>query len=228
MTVNPVTQRAPLGQRDIPASAADLTDPATTALLLWDLQVGLGGHALEVDELLPRWVALRDAARAAGVLIVRSRHIAIPHEEMPDTELWRLMRKQRVASPTDLAPYMQPDTDDVRFLPGLEPGPGELVIDKTTPSLFVGTNAQTKLTRAGIRSIVMAGVATDIGIDFTARHALALGFFPVVLEDAVGAYTDAAQQRGLASIRAFAPTSDTSLVRQAWAAAAPTSEADKR
>jgi len=219
MTVYPVTALAPLGERHIPASAGDLIDPRTTALLLWDLQLGLGGRANGVDQLLPRWIALRDAARAAGTLIVRSRHVAVPHEEMPDTELWRLMRKQDVGSPTDLAPYMQPGTDDVRFLPGLEPGPDEVVIEKTTPSLFVGTNAQTRLARAGIRSVVMAGVATDIGIDFTARHALALGFFPVVLEDAVGAYTDEAQQRGLASIRAFAPTSSSATVIRAWAAA---------
>ncbi len=216
MTVYPVTALAPLDDRESPTSATDLIDPRTTALLLWDLQTGLGGHAKDVDRLLPRWIALRDAARAAGVLIVRSRHVAVPHDEMPDTELWRLMRKQNVSAPADLAPYMQPGTEDVGFLPGLEPGPDEVVIVKTTPSLFVGTNAQTKLARAGIRSIVMAGVATDIGIDFTARHALALGFFPVVLEDAVGAYTDTAQQRGLASIAAFAPTSDSETVIRAW------------
>jgi nicotinamidase-related amidase len=207
---------AGLHARTIPRTAADLLDPDSTALLLWDLQAGLGGHALHLDELAPRWTALRDAARAAGVLIVRSRHLATRHELMPDTELWRLMRKQGVDSPSHLTPYMQPGTDDVEFLPGLEPGPDEVVVTKTTPSLFVGTAIRTTLQAAGIRSLVLAGVAPDIGIDFTARHALALGFFPVVLEDAVGAYSDRAQQVGLDSIRSFAFTTTTASALDAW------------
>jgi ureidoacrylate peracid hydrolase len=203
-------------ERIVPNHPSQLLDPRTTALLLWDLQHGLGGHAEHLDELMPRWIALRDAARSAGALIVRSRHIASRHELMPDTELWRLMRKQKVASPTDLAPYMQRGSNDVEFLPGLEPGEHEVVIEKGTPSLFVGTSVRTTLAAAGIRSIVMAGVATDIGIDFTARHALALGFFPIVVEDAVGAYSEKAQQVGLDSIRAFAFTTDSSSVIDAW------------
>jgi nicotinamidase-related amidase len=205
-----------LAERRIPSRAEDALDPSTTALLLWDLQEGLGGHALGVAELTARWIRLRDAAKAAGVLVVRSRHVAVRHELMPDTELWRLMRKQGVDSPTALAPYMQRDGDDVRFLPGLEPAADELVIEKTTPSLFIGTSARTSLEAAGIRSLVIAGVATDIGVDFTARHAMAVGLFPVVVEDAVGAYTDTAQQLGLGILRSFTFCTTTDTVISTW------------
>jgi nicotinamidase-related amidase len=206
-----------LAERAIPRTAADATaDPAACAVLLWDLQYGLGGHADNIDELTPKWKALRDAASAAGAFVFRSRHTAAPLEQLDDVELWRLMRKQGVDSPDKLTPFMRPGSRDVQFLEGFEPGPDEIVIKKTPPSLFVGTNAETRLRNLGVRTLVLAGVATDIGIEFTARHAMALGFMPVTVLDAVGTYTPAAQDRGLACLRAFTLTATTAELIDAW------------
>jgi nicotinamidase-related amidase len=177
----------------------------------------LGGHALELAELTPRWTALRDAANAAGASVVRSQHLAAPLDQLDDVEIWRLMRKQKVDRPVDLTPFMRPGSHDVEFLEGLEPGPGEVVITKSTPSLFVATNAEARLRNLGIRTLLMAGVATDIGIEFTGRHAMALGFMPVTITDAVGTYTDDAQRRGLACLSAFSLTLTTADVLAAWA-----------
>ena len=204
--------------RLLPTEPSDLLRPETCALLLWDLQNGLGGHAMDQERLRARWTELRDAARAAGVLIVRSRHIAPPIELMDDTEMWRIMRKQGVSRQEELQPYMRRGSDDVAFIEGFEPGDDELVIEKSTPSLFVGTAAEARLRGGGIRSIVFAGVATDIGIEFTARHASALGFFPLIADDAVGAYTEAAQARGLACVHSFALATTTDVITAAWAA----------
>jgi nicotinamidase-related amidase len=207
----------PLDQRAVPRSAADaIADPSRCAVLLWDLQHGLGGHALHLDALTPRWAALRDAAGQAGAAVLRSQHLAAPLDQLPDVELWRLMRKQGVDRPEDLTPFMAPGSDDVRFLEGFEPGPAEVVIPKTTPSLFVATNAEARLRGLGVTTLLLAGVATDIGIDFTARHAMALGFQPVTIADACGTYTDAAQERGLAALRAFTLTATTDEVVSAW------------
>jgi nicotinamidase-related amidase len=206
-----------LAARDIPRDAAQaISDPAQCAVLLWDLQYGLGGHALELDRLAPRWTALRDTAGAAGAAVVRSQHLAAPLEQLDDVELWRLMRKQRVDRPEELTPFMRPGSHDVEFLAGFEPGPDEIVITKTTPSLFVATNAEARLRNIGARTLLLAGVATDIGIEFTARHAMALGFMPVTVTDAVGTYTEAAQERGLACLSAFTLTATTAEVLAAW------------
>lgn len=201
----------------IPATSDEAIAPESSALLLWDLQNGLGGKALHLDQLMVKWRVLREAARQAGVLVVCSRHVATAHELMPDTEIWRLMRKQHVQCPGDLSPYMQRGSKDCDFLPGFEPLAGEFVVEKTTPSLFIGTNAEIALRAVGIRAIVLAGVATNIGIDLTARHALALGFFPVVVEDGVGAYTENAQVRGLASLSDFAFVTSAAAVIERWA-----------
>jgi nicotinamidase-related amidase len=207
----------PIAERSIPRKGVEALDPASCALLLWDLQHGLGGHALGVESLTRRWIALRDAARDAGMPIVRSRHVAAPMEQLDDVELLRLMRKQRVATPRELVPYMQRGSHDVEFLAGLEPGPEEIVIEKTTPSLFVGTNAEARLRNLGVRTLALAGVATDIGVEFTARHAMALGYMPVTLSDAVGAYTEASQRVGLALLDSFTLMATSAEAIEAWA-----------
>lgn len=204
------------GRRFVPTSAVEALEHYRAALLLWDLQKGLGGRAEGLEFLLERWRSLRDNARRAGILVVRSRHVAPPLELMDDAEVWRICRKQGVSSTAALAPYMQRDTSDVDYLEGFEPTVDELVIEKATPSLFVNTAADARLRSAGVGVLVLAGVATDIGIEFTARHALALGYFPIVVTDAVGAYSAKAQVRGIACLESFALLARSADITSVW------------
>lgn len=55
----------------------------------------------------------------------------------------------------------------------------------------------------GRDTLVMAGVATDIGIEFTCRHAAALGCYTVAVEDACGSYSREAHERSLAFLRGW-------------------------
>jgi nicotinamidase-related amidase len=179
--------------------ADEVLAPGQTALLLWDLQAGLAGQAPGLAELSVTWGKLRAAAREHGVLIVRSRHIAARPDLMDPVTRWRITRRTHGENRPEH--YMQPGGADTAFIPGFEPGPDELVIDKAAPSLFHNTAADARLRARGITTLVLAGVATDIGIDFTARHAMALGYFAVVAEDAVGSYSPAAHEHALAILR---------------------------
>lgn len=205
-------------ERFVPASGVDVLGHYRSALLLWDLQAGLGGRAEHLDQLTERWHFLRDRARAFRALVMWSRHVAPPLELMDDAEVWRVCRKQGVASVADLTPYMQPGTPDVEYIPGFTPEPDELVIEKATPSIFVNTPADARLRTAAVGALVLAGVATDVGIEFSARHALALGYFPVVATDAVGAYSEKAQERGLACLESFAFLASSEDIVASWAA----------
>lgn len=208
-------------ERFVPTSAADILSHYRSALLLWDLQQGLGGRAEHLDELSERWTFLRGQAHTSSVPVVWSRHIAPPVDLMDDAEVWRVCRKQGVAGVAEMTPYMQRGTRDVESIPGFVPGPDELVIEKATPSIFVNTPADARLRRLGVGALVIAGVATDIGVEFTARHALALGYFPIVVTDAVGAYSAQAQARGLACIGSFGFLASSAEVAESWATLLP-------
>ncbi|WP_235927640.1 isochorismatase family protein [Sandarakinorhabdus rubra] len=72
------------------------------------------------------------------------------------------------------------------FEPPLEPAPGEAVITKQYPSAFFGTNLAEQLRRAGIDTLVIAGLSTSGCVRASAVDAICHGFVPLVVRDAVG------------------------------------------
>lgn len=193
----------------LPRDLRELIAPATTCLVVWDAQVGLAGRGTNLEMIAPNIRALVDAASAVGTLVVWSRHILPPLDQFPDAGVDWLMRRQGVHTIEELRPYMQRGMPETEFLAGLSPDPGHIVLEKSVPSFFIGTPLDLRLRALGIRTVVLTGVATEIGIEFTARHALALGYFVVVIEDAVGSYTEEANRSGLEHLRSIGPTPTT-------------------
>ena len=126
------------------------------------------------------------------------------------------MRRQGVSHVSELRPFMQAGTPDVEFVPELLPGPGEVVLEKSSPSFFIGTPLEVRLRAKGVESVILVGVATEQGIEFTARHALALGYFTVIAEDAVGSFTPEGHEIGLAYLRTAALVVSTEDILRAW------------
>jgi nicotinamidase-related amidase len=68
--------------------------------------------------------------------------------------------------------------------PALPSRPGDLHILKRQWGAFHGTELDLQLRRRGIRTIVLAGIATSIGVESTGRFAWELGYDLVFVEDA--------------------------------------------
>jgi nicotinamidase-related amidase len=68
-------------------------------------------------------------------------------------------------------------------------------------SAFEGTPLAIALRDCGLKSFVICGIATEIGIEPTVRHGSDLGFIPIVIEDACGAGEAEAGERSLAGMR---------------------------
>ena len=74
-----------------------------------------------------------------------------------------------------------------RYFADLAPGlaePGDILITKSTWGAFFRTDLDAELKSRGIRTIVLGGVATHVGVDTTARQAWELGYELVVARDA--------------------------------------------
>jgi nicotinamidase-related amidase len=205
-----------MNSEQIPAGLSDMLDPTSTALVMWDFQVGLGGNATNLDEIVDSSIRLLAAADDAEVPVIWSRHTVPDLAQVTPGSLYRMMKKQGVREPSELRPFMQEGSPERDFIPQVGPRPHDTVIEKSTPSFFIGTPLNLRLGALSIRSLVFCGVATDIGIDLTAKHAFALGYFPIVVEDAVGSYSDERHRAGLASMRSWIPVTDTGTVLDAW------------
>jgi len=66
----------------------------------------------------------------------------------------------------------------------LRPTPGEIVIEKRTYDGFVGTPLDLVLRGHGMTYLIFAGVATNVCVETTLRHAFCLGYFPILVSDA--------------------------------------------
>jgi nicotinamidase-related amidase len=180
------------------------------------MQKGLAGKASNVESVSRKAAALLEAADRAGVLVVWSRHILPPLDLTVGPFLMFLMRKQNVDHPSKLRPFMQRGSEETEFLPGFEPAEHHVVLEKSMPSLFVDTPLDLRLKARGVKSIVLAGVATDIGIEFTARHAVATGYYPVIAEDATGAYAPESHERSIAFLRTWTPVVSAAEICAVW------------
>ena len=158
----------------------DLTlDPATTALVLIDLQRGVTAgttapHAAsDVVEKAAR-LARRFRERGAPVVLVRV-------DPGPGGVLFPRPPTDRPRPPFDGPP------DWAEIVPALGPEPGDVVVTKHQPGAFYGTDLEVQLRRRGVETLVLGGIATNVGVEATARAAFERGFALVFVEDAMAA-----------------------------------------
>lgn len=206
--------------RKMPDSPLQMVEPNGSALVVWDMQIGMAGKALGVDAIRNAASSLIAAADAADVPVIWSRHVGMPLRFTPEGRRHQLMERQKVKSESEIKPHMLPDDPGVAFLPGLAPAAHHLVLDKTTPSFFIGTPFESALRAVEARTIVICGVATERGIEMTARHAMALGYFVVVVGDGIGSFTAEGHEIGMSFIRSAMPVVSAGDVMKAWQAGA--------
>ena len=194
---------APGHVRPVPTDLADFLRRDRVALVMWDMQKGLAGRAPDVATIRARARDLLDVAERLSLPVIWSRHILPPLALTTGPFLLFLMKKQNVDHPSKLKPTMQAGMEDTAFIDGLAPQPHHIVLEKSQPSLFIDTPLDLRLNTMGVDTLLIAGVATDIGIEFTCRHGAALGYYSVVAEDASGSYTREAHERSLSFLRGW-------------------------
>jgi nicotinamidase-related amidase len=188
---------------DIPRTLEDVCDARHLALVVYDMQVGIKQQLPDGDAIVARVRQVLDAARAAGLRIFFMRHLSLPKELMGAFQCRMAMAWQRVDDPDEVAPWFLRDSPGFALVPELAPRPSEAIFDKITMSAFEGTPLGIALRDCGVNAVAIAGIALEIGIEPTARHAADLGIIPVIIADACGAGNEAAAKRSLESL-AFA------------------------
>ncbi|MFC3678026.1 N-carbamoylsarcosine amidohydrolase [Ferrovibrio xuzhouensis] len=73
-----------------------------------------------------------------------------------------------------------------QIVPELAPVTGEMVVRKTLPSGFFGTNLAAWLTQRSVQTLLVAGCTTSGCVRASVVDAMSYGFRPVVLTDCVG------------------------------------------
>jgi nicotinamidase-related amidase len=185
----------------IPQTLEEMCDPQRLALLVYDVQVGILSQIANPDEITRQVHKVLTAARGAGVRVFFSRHLSLPKELMGKFQFRMAMAWQRVDSPEQVNPWFLRESPSFQIVPELEPRASEGVFDKLAMSAFEGTWLDFALRDCGINAFIIVGVATEIGIEPTARHGADLGYIPVLVTDACGAGNEEAAKRSIDSLK---------------------------
>jgi nicotinamidase-related amidase len=144
-------------------------DPKT-ALIVIDLQKGLVGFPTvhPIDGIVASASLLTAAFRRRGLPVV-----------LVNVTGGAPGRTERSHSLTSLPP------DWADLVPELNAQPDDLLITKRTWGAFTNTDLEARLKGFGVTQVVLAGVATSIGVESTARYAYELGFNVTLAVDAM-------------------------------------------
>jgi nicotinamidase-related amidase len=185
----------------VPQSLSDACRPERLSLLVYDMQVGIMEQVADRKRVIENVQEVLEAARATKVRTYFTRHVTLPVELMSVAQLRMWRNWQRVDRLEEVRSPFLPDAPQTQIVPELVPNENEAVLDKLTLSAFVGTPLELALRGAGVDAVAIVGVALEIGIEPTARHAGDLGFIPVVVTDACAAGNAEAGARTIETLR---------------------------
>ena len=150
-------------------------DPATTALVLIDLQQGI--------------VAMDTAPRSSSQVVAGAKDLAARFREVgapvvlvhvgfrTDGEKPPMHVDKPMAIPAGGTP-----SEWMQLVPGLHQD-GDIVVLKHHWGAFTGTDLDLQLRRRGVKTIVLGGISTNMGVESTARSAWEHSYDLVIVED---------------------------------------------
>ena len=185
-----------------------IKDPTRLALLLLDLQndfihpdgaYGRAGLSSAAIAAIPaRLAPVAAAVRAAGGLVVSTHFTLVPGRGGEPMIAPRLKALRAFLGRGDFAS----GSWGHGLVEALEPS--DIAVEKVAYSAFYMSRLEFVLRRAGIETLLAAGIVTNGGVASTVRDAEVREFRTIVLEDGCGAFDQAVHETAIEALRPVA------------------------
>ena len=166
----------------------EIIDPNHTALLVWDVQNLLVNGIFNEKEFLKDLKSLIAIARVKNIPIIYSKITPLPRDYESSFRTYMFMKRFRIKDPEKLPRFLVPGTPEAEIPSEISPLGTDIVIEKNTASIFIGTNFEYLMRNKGIDTILFTGIATEFGVASSARDSCNRGFYTVVVEDCVSSF----------------------------------------
>src|SRR5262245_56438 len=154
---------------DIPETLDEACSPRRTALIVYDMQVGILRQLQNGAGITAKVLQVLQAARAAGLRVFFLRHLSLPKELTGVSQLRMAKAWQRVTTVAEVRPWFLRDSPGFQLVPELAPLASEAVFDKITMSAFEGTPLDIALRDCGVTTVVSTGGARGSGRQSTGQ-----------------------------------------------------------
>jgi nicotinamidase-related amidase len=178
---------------------SEIIDPSHTCLIVWDVQNGLVDRIFNKEEFISNLKRLVDILRGK-MPVVYTLITPLPREFQSSWGIFNMMRRFNVKEVDKLPHFMQPGSQEREIPEALKPLKGDITLDKATASIFIGTNFENMMRNRRITTLIFTGIATEAGIESSARDASNRGFYPVVVSDCVSSMDKNAHERSLKNL----------------------------
>lgn len=179
---------------------ADIVAPAHTMLVVWDMQNMLIDRVFNKNEVLSSVGALLQASRKIKVPAVYTKITPLPARFQAPASVAQRMKRMGITDPKQMRSPFGDDPQAMEIAGAIAPLGEDIILNKNTASIFMGTNFDYIARNGGIETLIFTGIATDIGIETSARDALVRGYYVVVVSDGVSSMNREAHDRSLANL----------------------------
>jgi len=168
----------------------EIIDPGKSVLVIWDVQKMLVNNIFNREEFLENTNQLIESARQKRIPIFFTKITPLPEAfQLPANKF-----------------FMKNRARGINFAPeglelAIEPKKNDIVINKNTANIFIGTNFELMIRNANLSTLIFSGIATEMGVESSARDARNRGFFPVIVTDAVSSSDQEAHSRSLQNLK---------------------------
>ena len=167
-----------------------------------DVETRYGGffRALE-SEVIPNMQRLQRACREAGVEVMYT-----------TIESLTLDGRDRSLDYKITGFNVPKGSWDGRVIDALAPGEDEIVLPKSSSSVFISTHIDYVLRNLGVRQLAISGLLTDQCVESAIRDACDLGYLVTQVTDACATYTADRQAASLNAIKGYCRQVDTATL----------------
>ena len=184
--------------KTIYSTVQEIVEPSHTALVVWDVQNLLVDFIFNKEEFIRNINFLINSARKIKIPIFYTSVEILPTKYESSARLY-IYTKLFASHQKSIPP--PPEKRDLSL--AIKKEQDEILITKHTASIFIGTDFERMIRNAGITTIIFSGIATELGVESSARDALNRDFYPVIVSDAVSSSDKDAHMRCLQNMERF-------------------------
>ncbi|HZD36474.1 MAG TPA: isochorismatase family cysteine hydrolase [Nitrososphaeraceae archaeon] len=188
----------------------EILEPKHTALVVWDVINGFTRMIFNKEEFSRNLNSVIELARRSNVPIFFTTNQMLSKRFESSSNIYALSKLgfDRL--------FEQLTFEDMNFTIRPRYEQNEIVISKHTASIFIDTGFERMLKNARISTVVFTGIATEFGIESSARDAFNRGFYPVVISDCVSSPSKEGHKRSIENMKNLITVITSKEVGNIW------------
>jgi nicotinamidase-related amidase len=177
----------------------EIVNPKHSCLIVWDVQNGLVNNIFNKDEFISNLKTFIEKLRNKMPVV----YTMITPASKGFASSWyyySMMKRFNVSDINKLPSFMAKGSKEREIPQEIKPTENDVILEKSTASIFIGTNFEYMMRNRGIITLIFTGIATELGIESSARDASNRGFYPIVVSDCVSSMNKEAHESSLKTL----------------------------